>query len=427
MNFYTIYLWDAVDHTFLGSRKVHVGGNWISRATFSPDIKTLATQVEGPMIFLWDIKSGGYKDEIAGPRCQYACFPTCVVFSPDGKTLASGGGEYPCTTYNPLEQSSDNSVYLWDVVRNEFKYRFIGHTENVDSMVFSPDGKTLASVGKGQDSSVLLWNVDIPIGQVSIEQSVATPNITISESNKDIATKDDAEFQKRSFQIKQICKDRNITTLVHFSKLEYLRSILEEGLLDRSILETRAEVSFNDPNRWDRQKNAICLNISFPNYKLFSKFSRPSENSNPDYSKWIVLLLKAAVLWELDCAFCKENAAANNVSKIPIEERKQPNALEGLFDEYYTDNKGDSYNRHSSQLPEHFTTHPQAEVLVFDRIRTEYIQEIHFINETAWNQWRSINTGDYSPRFCVNDQYFQFGRDKIIQHHENLNNDDIPF
>jgi WD40 repeat protein len=377
VNFYTIYLWDTVHHTFLGSQKVHVGRDWVSRATFSPDIKTLATQVEGPMIFLWDIDSGGYKGGIAGTRYQYACSPTCVVFSPDGRTLASGGGEYPCT-HSPPDQSSDDSVYLWDVVSNELKSIFIGHTEIVDSIAFSPDGRTLASVDQGQNSTVLLWNVDTALRLVPIVSPVPTPNVIITDSNQDIVTEENAEFQKRSFQIQQICEERGITTLLHFTRIENLRSILREVLLDRSILETRGQVRFNDPQRLDGYKKAICLSISFPNYQLFNKFSRPSENSRPDYSKWIVLLLKAEVLWELDCAFCQENSASKPVRSIRLPDLKKTDALESLFDEVYCDTNGNYYKRLDQQIPRHYPTHPQAEVLVFNRIQIEYIKEVHF-------------------------------------------------
>ena len=412
VNYYTIYLWESVNHAFLGSRKVHAGGDWISRATFSPDIKTLATQVEGPVVFLWDIDSGGYKGGIEGDRCRYYCEPTCVAFSPDGKTLVSGGGTYPCDQ-SPPNQSSDNAVYLWDFVKNELKARLIGHTGIVDSIAFSPDGHTLASGSQGQDSTVLLWDVDAILGSVSTVPPVPIPNV-ITDENKVTVTEKNVELQKRSFQIQKFCKERDITTLVHFTRIENLRSILGEGLRGRSILETRGQVRFNDPQRWDRHKDAICLNISFPNYRLFSKFSRPSVDSPSDYSQWIVLLLKAEVLWELDCAFCQENAASNLVRYVLLEERKKPDALEGLFEEVYCDTNGHVYKRLSQQIPSHYSTHPQAEVLVFDQIRIEYIKEVHFYEESVLEQWHSSNPGNYLPRLSFNQLYFQYPRDRRI-------------
>jgi len=68
---------------------------------------------------------------------------TSVAFAPDGRTLASG--------------SPDQTIKLWDVASGREVRTLSGHTHWVRSVAFSPDGRTLAS--GSYDNTIKLWDV----------------------------------------------------------------------------------------------------------------------------------------------------------------------------------------------------------------------------------------------------------------------------
>ena len=67
-----------------------------------------------------------------------------VIFSSDGQTLASGS-------------SDDDTIRLWDVATGSLKHSFTADTDYVNTLSFSPDGSTLAT--GSWDDTVRLWDV----------------------------------------------------------------------------------------------------------------------------------------------------------------------------------------------------------------------------------------------------------------------------
>lgn len=164
--------------------------------------------------------------------------------------------------------------------------------------------------------------------------------------------------------MKDAVKKRKINYVWHFTRLSNIESILRYGLISRQDLEDSGmQAEFNDDYRYDLQKNAICCSIGHPNYKMFYSLRQ----NIPD-AKWVVLGLKPKVLWEKDCAFCVSNAASNEVTCIPISHRKGLPAFNKLFEEI--DGKP---KRSELGIPDSCPTNPQAEILILERIKPEYI------------------------------------------------------
>ena len=73
-----------------------------------------------------------------------------LAFSPCGRYLVSG-----TWWQNGMEKMA---IRLWDVATGENIHTFWGHTTDVQSLAFSPDGMFLAS--GGFDGTILLWDVE---------------------------------------------------------------------------------------------------------------------------------------------------------------------------------------------------------------------------------------------------------------------------
>jgi WD40 repeat protein len=112
----------------------------------SPDGSSVASTISDNTVRIWNTSDGELIRTLQGNHGtsddEYPSAILSVTYSPDGDHLAAG--------------TSDGSIMVWDPSSGELIAKLIGHAHPITELIYSRDGKLLASVGIG--NTIRIWD-----------------------------------------------------------------------------------------------------------------------------------------------------------------------------------------------------------------------------------------------------------------------------
>jgi WD40 repeat protein/energy-coupling factor transporter ATP-binding protein EcfA2 len=175
-------LWDISDITTpVELTTLPTTAKYTNIVVFSPDGRTLATAGDDSNVQLWDIAEPKQPRRLSEPLIGFAGIVSGVAFSPDSRTVVAAG--------------TDRTVRVWDISDRDHPVAsataITGNTGNVvSSPAISPDGKTLA-IG-GRDQAIRLWDIDDPLHATPLGSPLHSPGnaaqVTFSPDGKTLVS-----------------------------------------------------------------------------------------------------------------------------------------------------------------------------------------------------------------------------------------------
>lgn len=156
-----VELWDAVDNVPVRLQPAHP--DTPSNVVFSPDDSIIAS-VGTDGIQLWNTQSGAFMNGFV-----QANITGNIVFTSDGVALI-----YAICPQRAEEVCSRGDILIRDTTTGNVLLTLTGHTNHIEQLALSPDGKQLASASL--DGTVKLW--DIATGTLLQTFDVSTSGVS---------------------------------------------------------------------------------------------------------------------------------------------------------------------------------------------------------------------------------------------------------
>ena len=223
----TTTIWDTSTGKEIRTLHGHAPGqtietrfNGIIGVSFSPDGELLATASDDLTSKIWDANSGQELFTLRGHDHAPVSIPPFdgviqVAFSPDGKLLATAGGDGTVKFWDvstglelrTLEAHPENIVIdltfspdgvylltggweghakLWEVATGQVQHTLTGHSSGVHGVAFSSDGKRL--ITGSEDGTVIVWDANTGQSLLTLAGPLGILDIAISPDGNFLAT-----------------------------------------------------------------------------------------------------------------------------------------------------------------------------------------------------------------------------------------------
>ncbi len=291
-----------------------------------------------------------------------------------------------------------------------------------ESFLFTDDSEILADLQRIQKEEV---DRKLLEQQIALEAKRAKEEAKRRALEESIRAAEEEEMLQRKIE-KEICtnahnyltKERNVSCLIHFTTINNLFSILKSGILPRKELPETAEVM--DQIRQDNMRDCSCFTVSFPNNLLFYK----ARNEHPDKT-FVVLKIDPSIIKDKkvsDVFFTRTNAANRKYTGIIDQQTGLFHARDLFYDNAVETVDADGSQiemtfREYLQIPSHYSTDPQAEILIRGVVGAEYIKKICVNSFSTIEELKQKLPPEYISKLELNSKYF--GKRNDTQHWSN--------
>jgi WD40 repeat protein len=124
----------------------------VTEVAFTGDGRSIATGDRAGVVRLRDTATGKLYRTFEQRIGRVAC----AAFSPNGQMLATGGYQELSYILYPRPMEPDNTIKFWDVATGNLHKTLNGYERPANALVFSSDGKKLASIGL----SLKVWDLE---------------------------------------------------------------------------------------------------------------------------------------------------------------------------------------------------------------------------------------------------------------------------